>query len=1627
MKRTAKRVIALGVLTVVALGALLGLRPGSAKGFPIPPITYSIIAVSGTHHASLLNLPVGQIGTYEAPIPVDVDGDLLPDVEVSVNLVNVNGVFHNPPQIGSIIAPNIQIDRLPTAPLLGQNSPPLKIEVQLSIADSSGGAPTVLDFGYDTGKGGSIPTYYHALVGGLQNFFNPLQAVVDTTGTIVGLQPNINALGLAPVADPYQGPLHVIGALSTPSTTANLDFGFRPFPGTVTLGYGTDSAGQHVTYADTDKGQVDLSGNISLSGGGSTTTIDSRIDRLPQNLAMTFNTANTNTSTAGTVDMTSSQNGRLPDVGLLLSSTSPGARPLNANVSIDGLPPVLHGDWSLPQNGPGAASANFCAPAAPSSSPCTAPQGAGIGAIQASITNYAPGTSPIVPYVPDQQQYLNFQQGGTNPANPDTLITARVERIRQLAFTQSATGLDATAQLGDGELPLETHFVIDGRGGNAPGPYTAATATISPLPSSAHVNFQIPPPGSTTAPTVLTYDASNPVDITGNFTSYGAQSGGACGTTNTICAQLQAFHIPSHLVTTINDGASSSQINVDSSSPGTGATDEPDFIADATLGQTDNAHPIVAHAQLLGFPQAVTIITQNGVNDTLDDAEFHTCDWNATASPPGCANGETPGQIGDLSFDVHDWLTRPAGLPTATATTPQFADVEAEGVPQAGNPTVLYDASGDIKDISELDYVNNNGIQGVRIHAGTGGAFTAHLNAQNIQVDPTQDRISALADVDIPALPNQIDVCVRQPNRDLGSTGAALTLPCEDNNPFNDANPLTTTPLTFSFRSNAKPGFNVITSGKYVDEGPDSITSGKDSSINDDRTYKAGLIITNLPANLTTNFVMPPSGQKGAIRALYCSGSILPTSGSCPTAGPTDPQVSVQFNASVTDGALACEDPRTPGAGQIALCAQGTLANLPSSALVNYDPTKASNNFSVTTSGDKQMSLVGDAPCPWGSATPTGTTIPAGSPQCFEFSSLSLNTTNNTPQYLIADGNIANIPRSVTGTLFFPQGGSPDVALTATPALGHVDAVVRNFLAPNPILQSVPARSTGFGDPTQEVSFFQRGAAFEAEAHVGNVSGFSYTTETDAQGTPLDTQQIGAQFGGNQVIRAYADIEPTDADRTIADVTLNNVPAGLNICVRGQDTHTSPTVKNGWILENGVYVDPPGPGQASFCDNGDSNIGVTPDDGSFQFQGTPAAGASAGLGVDAFIRQSTGGNSDILSGHVHIDGIPDVVEGTIPTGSTTGDLDVGGFDPCGMSGTPACGSGQSQGTMVPAGISHITADVASFDIDPSEAGWTGTIPYAPIEDNNAPFPVQAPSDGNQYVEAALHDSAFQVRANIGPDSQLQRVQMLQSSCAAPSNNPPDYPAFPDSVNGTTVQYKCITGNFVQTSSTAPLDLGFIDQTPDGNQLSFNGGLTDLPNHIQMTLANVGSQTDSSLNACGPANTAPANCVPPLVRFDQPANSTLFGTLQYGTAKDLSKLAGVQPVETFANMNEAPNPEAATNPWSDWANSSDTDGSGVRAKVGIDNGNLSAIANIQLHIPQSLTIDQPLGWSDSESSDQQDYWQASDTKIHFIVADSNGTPVGSLGQGAIMLSDFDDGYQVLAGQPCLSIPLALRGS
>ena len=246
------------VLGVAACLALLGGRAvfqlGEQRAQAVPSPIYQIIAKSGSFEASLLNLKMGNPGVPQVPMPVDVDGDNLPDVTVAVNIVNVPGALQNPPVPGDVLAPNIEITRLATAPVLNQASPPLSIEVKLTIKDVvlNGDEPkpdTVVRFGYRTPAGGSIPQNFQAVLYGLEDFFQPLEAVVRTDG-LPGDRLTVNSFD--DKGSHYAGPLDLIGFIDHTADgdrfTADLGLSYDPWPEAVAVRFAKDDTGDHITY-----------------------------------------------------------------------------------------------------------------------------------------------------------------------------------------------------------------------------------------------------------------------------------------------------------------------------------------------------------------------------------------------------------------------------------------------------------------------------------------------------------------------------------------------------------------------------------------------------------------------------------------------------------------------------------------------------------------------------------------------------------------------------------------------------------------------------------------------------------------------------------------------------------------------------------------------------------------------------------------------------------------------------------------------------------------------------------------------------------------------------------------------------------------------------------------------------------------------------------------------------------------------------------------------------------------------------------------------------------------------------------------------------------------------------------
>src|SRR5690606_30645458 len=140
---------------------------------------------------------------------------------------------------------------------------------------------------------------------------------------------------------------------------------------------------------------------------------------------------------------------------------------------------------------------------------------------------------------------------------------------------------------------------------------------------------------------------------------------------------------------------------------------------------------------------------------------------------------------------------------------------------------------------------------------------------------------------------------------------------------------------------------------------------------------------------------------------------------------------------------------------------------------LSYDPESASDNFVLDSAGPEQLDL-----------------------SDLSVSSVTRNDdgdddpTNDRASVLVAEGDILDLPRRLEGTLSLPAPDDADapvlVDLTATPAIGTIQAEVRNFIAPDPI-PDVPAQRDGLPEPDDLASFIQRGDAFKAGLRVTEI------------------------------------------------------------------------------------------------------------------------------------------------------------------------------------------------------------------------------------------------------------------------------------------------------------------------------------------------------------------------------------------------------------------------------------------------------------------------------------------------------------------------------------------------------------
>ena len=233
--------------------------------------------------------------------------------------------------------------------------------------------------------------------------------------------------------------------------------------------------------------------------------------------------------------------------------------------------------------------------------------------------------------------------------------------------------------------------------------------------------------------------------------------------------------------------------------------------------------------------------------------------------------------------------------------------------------------------------------------------------------------------------------------------------------------------------------------------------------------------------------------------------------------------------------------------GYSSMCASGLLKNLPDHADVRFDPTKHEDNLSIVTSGEEAMSL-----------------------ESLRVSSVEGLLENGVAEReaLIVNGSITDLPSHLSGTLLLPS--TVELTTEGGDALGAADLTLRNYVLPDEIPESAPAR-TEFGSDTalpsadQELLLFQRGERFKAKLHVADLVAVTYAAGRDDEGLPLDTRSIVAEFDGDQTAHAFIDLiapDPQDPDKertVIADVLLRDLAARTELCFRGPRSTPPPS------------------------------------------------------------------------------------------------------------------------------------------------------------------------------------------------------------------------------------------------------------------------------------------------------------------------------------------------------------------------------------------------------------------------------------------------------------------------------------
>lgn len=1538
--------------------------------------TYDLEYWSGSSHNLLTGLTPGQ------PIRLDVDGDNVKDITAEASYLFVN--FNLSGGSRTIHTPHISVRRDSEAIGKGIAPPPLRIEFGFQLKESSLFPSTSVRFGYDTGRfgkdignGSTIPASFTAGIAGIEELFNPLVVTVDSGPSTTG-------------TPAYEGPLTLVGAIKQGSQESILDMEYRPLPRTLQLTYETVGDVQKIHYEQATgtvvpaKREVDIiaSATVIDTQNDKRTELRGAIDRVPHTLDIAVTTTVTptvvtDTATGQTSIVTSTSgewlvagtrgpfDGKRSDAVFDVTKTalSSGKLEQSVHAAIESLPDRFRGSWNLPYTG--LSKSTFEALADPNNPTA----GVYVGSVEAEIKNYSGQPTRFTAFVPSQRQYFSLQSNTKSNSVAEQLITARAEKVVGFSVSETVEGLQTKANVGDGALPLELFVSTDER---AVGEKAVdVSATVLPMPKDVSLYFEAK---DKTKPVRVVYDADVPVDVVAEvMVREPASSPSArCLDSHTACISLRALHVPTHAELLFHDTPTKTMLTVDSNPRTDGPS--PELHAKvAAQGVNDPTATVSADFSLTRLPGHVFLSALKDDAGDVKDVHVRACKWQESSS--SCAS-QTEGEIGEVRFRVANFFLRPAGFPEIFPRDGNYAVINAAGTPSSTG-TVYFEAAGRMTKIEEARYVNNKAqsVIGFLGRMGGGEDFSATLNSQNLFDTEEKMRVSTTADLLIQPLPRSLELCIRKGGGAVTATAtpaAPFTQKCELAAPFGTSTVVA--PTSFHYKGSTR--FSVQGSLNLV-------RGGSPSDPNDDDTTRANLGISNLPGELTTHILIPREvgSVTDPLRILYDAPW---TSGPPPTS---------TFSAESLKGDAVCADPRP---SKESLCAKGSLADLPSNIQVYFDPNKP-----------------GTTPCNAVTNLCISATYPSGVPVSKNLSDLELSAvkpvSNGKREILVLRGSITGLPDTVTGRLIMPKDSSdePSFDIAASPKVGKIDVAVRNFIGADPRAGSPPARtSRGVSVTSPDIIIIQRGEVAIATATVTDMKRVGYRPVRSANGRALDTKVVNVDFSSstNRTMRAYIDLHGEDpvtgrsTGEILADVILQNVPSGTSLCIRGKKNTTLPA---------------PAASDATFCDSS-----VNQNDGVFQFVGDP------GLNIDAYFRQSKSG-TDILSSRVLIDEIPKIVRGRFPSGGTGGDIDIGGFDLAAPTSTVIDNIATKD--LKPSGIRNIEAEIASFDI--TQTGYAAP-PFEKYKTNTSePFPTSGPLNPlNQFLSLALTDDEFHVRGKIGEvDSKFQRFRMIQTGDHAncPTVTAPQYPYFP---TGTAIDYTCIRVDFDQSPNAQPkpLELSFTSEKRSIPRIAVHDAmLTKIPKWFQLDLsrADVFDTSGAFRPTCG--TTASANCIPPLVRFDQDGGDVLQGMIKFGEPGDLLKLSlseaarklmqsvNIFSRDTLVDLDERPT-AADWDEWNKDANGNPQDPRGIRAKIGIFNSSgggsprAAMAAGFRLKVPASFMLDHIRSWSRTQGNPDDafstsDAWKASNIGIKYALRDSNGTAPTNVGELAALIN------------------------